>query len=83
MYAVQQPLAASTLADVMTVPAWKSLATWYVVAQNDEAIPPPAQHLFAQRMGATVTAVAASHVVMTSRPDEVAAVIQSAADAVS
>lgn len=39
MYAVQQALAASTLQDVMGVPAWKSCPTWFMVAQNDEAIP--------------------------------------------
>jgi alpha/beta hydrolase family protein len=53
MYAVQQPLAASSFGDVMGVPAWKSLPTWYLVAANDEAIPPPAERQFAARMGAT------------------------------
>jgi pimeloyl-ACP methyl ester carboxylesterase len=81
MWAVQQPLAASTLGDVMAAPAWKSLPSWYVVAQNDEAIPPDAQRLFAQRMGATTVEVASSHVAMTSHPDEVTALIQNAIDA--
>ena len=40
MYAVQQPLHTSTLGDVMGVPAWKSLPSWYLVAASDEAIPP-------------------------------------------
>jgi len=83
MFAVQQPLAASTLGDVMGVPAWKALPTWYLVAQDDEAIPPDAERLFAQRMGATVVEVASSHVAMTSHPDEVAALIQQAIDAVT
>jgi pimeloyl-ACP methyl ester carboxylesterase len=30
MYAVQQPLHASALSDVMGVPAWKSLPSWYL-----------------------------------------------------
>src|SRR3954451_9989784 len=47
MFAVQQPLAASTLQDVMGVPAWRSLPTSYLVAANDEAIPPDAERLFA------------------------------------
>jgi len=51
MYAVQQPLAASTLQDVMGVPAWKSHPSWFLVAANDEAIPPDAERLFAKRMG--------------------------------
>src|SRR4029077_17854031 len=42
MYAVQQPLASSAFTDVMGIPAWKSLPSWYLVAQNDEAIPPAA-----------------------------------------
>jgi pimeloyl-ACP methyl ester carboxylesterase len=82
MYAVQQPLAASTLGDVMGTPAWKGLPCWYMVAQNDEAIPPDAERLWAQRMGATTVEVASSHVAMTSHPDEVVALIQSAVDAV-
>jgi pimeloyl-ACP methyl ester carboxylesterase len=81
MYATQQPLAASTLGDVMGVPAWKQVPTWYVVAQNDEAIPPDAERLFAARMGATTIELASSHVAMTSHPDEVADVIKQAAGA--
>ena len=73
MYAVQQPLAASTLDDVMTTPAWKTLPTWFAVAQHDEVIPPDAERQFAQRMGATTVEVDSSHVVMISHPDEVTA----------
>jgi pimeloyl-ACP methyl ester carboxylesterase len=80
MYAVQQPLSAGTLGDVMGAPAWKSLPTWYMVAQNDEAIPPDAERLFAQRMGATVVEVASSHVAMVSHPGEVVKLIKAAAD---
>ena len=82
MYAVQQPLAASTLGDVMTTPAWKTLPTWFAVARHDEVIPPDAERHFAQRMGATTVEVDSSHVVMISHPDEVVALIQSAVDTV-
>ena len=78
MFAVQQALAASTLQDVMGVPAWKSLPSWYLVAQNDEAIPPDAERLFASRMGATTIEVASSHVAMVSHPDEVVSLIGTA-----
>ena len=57
MYAVQQPLAAAAFADVMGVPAWKSLPSWYMVATKDQAIPPDAERMFAKRMGATVVEV--------------------------
>jgi pimeloyl-ACP methyl ester carboxylesterase len=80
MFAVQQPLAASTFTDVMEVPAWKSLPAWYLVATNDEAIPPEAQRLFAKRMDADTVEVHSSHVAMVSHPSEVVRLIQTAAD---
>jgi pimeloyl-ACP methyl ester carboxylesterase len=80
--AVQQPLAFSTLNDVMGTPAWKNLPTWFAVAQHDEVIPPDGERLFAQRMGATTIEVDSSHVVMLSHPDEVVALIGSAVDKV-
>src|ERR1700736_6761056 len=48
LYAVQQPLAVAAINDVMGVPAWKSLPSWYMVAAEDEALPPDAQRLFAE-----------------------------------
>ena len=78
MYAVQQALAVSAFDDVMGVPAWKSLPSWYLVAQNDEAIPPNAERQFAQRMGATTVEIPSSHVAMVSYPAEVAALIEKA-----
>lgn len=80
MYAVQQPLASSAFTDVMGVPAWKSLPSWYLVAQNDEALPPDAERLFAKRMGATTTEIPSSHVAMVSHATEVAQLIATAAE---
>jgi len=82
MYAVQQALAGSAFTDVMGVPVWKSQPAWYLVASDDEAIPPDAERLFASRMGATTIEVPSSHVAMVSHPDEVARLIESAAQAV-
>src|SRR5580704_347535 len=83
LYAVQQPLAASTLADVMGEPAWKSLPTWFLVADGDQAIPPDAERQFAKRMGATTVEVASNHLVMVSHPDAVAKLIRTAATALA
>jgi pimeloyl-ACP methyl ester carboxylesterase len=80
MYAVQQPLASSAFTDVMGVPAWKSLPSWYLVAQNDEALPPDAERQFADRMGATTTEISSSHVAMVSHATEVAQLIATAAE---
>ena len=82
MYAVQQGLSMSTFEDVMGVPAWKSHPSWYLVATNDEAIPPDAERMFAERMGAETVEVASSHVAMVSHPDAVSDLIQTAAKAV-
>jgi pimeloyl-ACP methyl ester carboxylesterase len=79
MYAVQQALASSAFTDVMGTPAWKSLPSWYLVAENDEAIPPDAERQFAARMGATTVDVPSSHVAMVSHPTEVADLIETAA----
>jgi len=79
MYAVQQPLSMTTFEDVMGEPLWKSIPTWFLVATNDEAIPPDAERQFASRMGATTIEVAASHVAMVSQPGQVAQLIEKAA----
>jgi len=83
MYAVQQALAASAFGDVMGVPAWKSLPSWYLVAANDEAIPPPAERQFAARMGATTVEIPSSHVAMVSHPENVVELIEAAAKEIS
>jgi pimeloyl-ACP methyl ester carboxylesterase len=82
MYAVQQPLASSAFTDVMGVPAWRSLPSWYLVALNDEAIPPDAERRFAERMGAVTLEVPSSHVAMVAHPAEVAELIEKAAASV-
>jgi len=80
LYAVQQALAASAFTDVMGAPAWRSLPSWYLVAQNDEAIPPDAERQFATRMGATTVEAPSSHVAMVSHPQDVAELIEKAAE---
>ena len=83
LYAVQQPLTGSALGEVMGFPAWKSLPSWYLVAQNDEALPPDVERQFAARMGATTVEIPSSHVPMVSHPNEVADLIEKAANAVA
>ena len=82
MYAVQQPLSASALGEVMGVPAWKSLPSWFMVADGDQAIPPDAERLFAKRMRATTVEIPTNHVAMVSHPDDVVKLIETAAKAV-
>jgi pimeloyl-ACP methyl ester carboxylesterase len=82
MYAVQQPLAASAFGEVMGVPAWKTRPSWYLVAADDQALPPDVERMFAGRMGASTTTIASGHLAMVSHPDEVTHLIRTAAEAV-
>ena len=82
MFAVQQPLATSTFEDVMGVPTWKSHPSWFLVAADDQAIPPDAERQFAKRMGATTIEIPTGHVAMVSHPDEVTQLIETAAKTV-
>ena len=77
MYAVQQPLPLASYDDVMGLQRGKNDVppTGMPVVQNDEAIPPDAECLFAKRMGATASELRSGHVGMVSasrrgcRPD--------------
>ncbi len=80
MWAVQQGLSMSTFEDVMGVPAWKSRPSWYLVATNDEAIPPDAERMFAKRMGANTIEVRSSHLAMVSHAADVVRLIEAAAN---
>jgi len=82
MHAVQQPLAATALQDEIGAPAWKSRPCWYLVATDDQAIPPEAERQFAKRMDATTVEVPSGHLAMISHPDEVARLIETAAKSV-
>jgi pimeloyl-ACP methyl ester carboxylesterase len=83
MYAAQQPLHVSTFDDVMGIPAWKALPSWYLIAQNDEVIPPEAERQFAKRMGADTIEIVSGHCAMVSHPEETYERIVAAARAVA
>lgn len=83
MAASQLPWGVAAFAEKVTVPAWKSKPSWYLVATDDKMIPPPAQRQMAQRAGAKVTEVKGSHAVYMSQPQAVADLIEKAAIAAS
>ncbi len=82
MYAVQQPIPLSAYGEKMGTPAWKTLPSWFLVAKEDQVIPPDAERAFAKRMQATTEEVKSSHVIMVSHPDRVTSLIEKAAQAV-
>jgi pimeloyl-ACP methyl ester carboxylesterase len=81
MAVTQKPLAGSAFGATTKVAAWRTTPSWFVVAQNDNVIPPDLERFFAKRMGAKTTEIKSSHVVFMSHPKEVAAVIEAAASA--
>jgi len=79
----QVPWGVEALSGAISVPAWKSKPSWYLIATDDRMIPPPAQQFMSKRAGSTVVEVKGSHSVYVSKPGEVAALIETAAKGVN
>jgi len=77
--ATQGPILAAAFGTKVSVAAWKTKPSWYIVAKMDEAIAPDEERFFAKRMKATTTELNTSHLPMLSKPNEVAAIIMDAA----
>jgi len=59
----------------ISVPAWRTQPSWYLITTDDRMIPLEAQRAMAKRAGATVVEVKGSHSVCASYPRAVAALI--------
>jgi pimeloyl-ACP methyl ester carboxylesterase len=81
MAATQRPVAAAAFTDPSGPPAWKTLPSWAVVATDDKAAGTDVVRSMAQRAGADIVEVAASHVVMVSQPQAVADLVLKAVHA--
>jgi len=79
-YATQGPINGAALGGVLTQAAWRSRPTYYLIGDQDHAIPRIEQERMAARMNATVAHVDSSHVPMLSQPRAVANFILQAAD---
>jgi pimeloyl-ACP methyl ester carboxylesterase len=75
----QVPWGVGALAGKVSIPAWKSKPSLYLVATEDKMIPPAAQRLMAGRAGAKVVEAKGSHAIYVSQPDQVVAVVEQAA----
>jgi pimeloyl-ACP methyl ester carboxylesterase len=79
MAAAQKPLAGAIFGETLQTTASRNIPSWYIVAKQDNAIPPDLERFFGKRLGATVTEVESSHVPYVSRPEDVIRVIETAA----
>ena len=77
--ASQRPAELATLSEPSGIPAWKTIPSWYLVANQDHAIPPAAERFMAHRVGAHTVKIDSSHVAMISHPKTVTDLILSAA----
>jgi pimeloyl-ACP methyl ester carboxylesterase len=80
--ATQGPTFGGVFDEKLTEAAYETRPSWYVVAKHDGMIPPPVEEAMAAGIKATVTEIDGSHVVMLSKPQQVADVILAAAASV-
>jgi pimeloyl-ACP methyl ester carboxylesterase len=80
MAAAQKPYNQSILAEKSGPPAWKQLPSWYQISENDHAIPPDAERMFAKQINAITISLRSSHASPLSHPNEVAQLILNAAN---
>jgi pimeloyl-ACP methyl ester carboxylesterase len=79
----QRPLSEVTFGEMTQDPAWKTLPSWAIISPSDFVIGPSGERFMAERSGATITEVEASHAMMISQPQVIADVILTAVAAVS
>jgi pimeloyl-ACP methyl ester carboxylesterase len=75
----QVPWGVDALGGTISEAAWRIKPSRYLLTTQDRMIPPPAQRAMAERTGATITEVPASHAVYVSQPQAVASLIKQAA----
>ncbi|MGW4533041.1 alpha/beta fold hydrolase [Nocardia sp. NPDC004340] len=78
----QVPWGVEALGGAINEAAWRSKPSWYLHVTEDKMIPPAAQLSMAERIGATIAETPGSHAIYVSRPEVVANLIRTTADAV-
>lgn len=77
--AVQGQSYAPLFDEKLTVAAWKTKPTWFLISAKDRMLPPAMEVAAAKRMGAVTTTLPTCHMVIQQEPAKVAAVIDEAA----
>ncbi len=76
----QKPISGAAFGAPAIVAAWHLKPTYYAISANDMMLSSQAEAFFAQRMKATTVTIQSSHASPVSHPDEVAALIEQAAE---
>ena len=75
----QVPWGLGAVGAKISAPAWRVRPSYYLLATEDQMIPPAAQRVMAARAKASITETPSSHAVMLSKPGQVADFIEMAA----
>jgi pimeloyl-ACP methyl ester carboxylesterase len=81
--AVQRPINGACLQEKASRPLWKTVPSWYLLAEQDRMINPETQAFMAQRMKATLRRLDVDHTPIATAPDHVVALLLEAAKSVS
>jgi pimeloyl-ACP methyl ester carboxylesterase len=79
--AEQRPLSLNALTEASGTPAWQTIPSWYMVANQDRAIAPNLERFMAARMHAHTVDVNGPHLLMLTDPGAVTSLIEAAATA--
>jgi pimeloyl-ACP methyl ester carboxylesterase len=79
MAAAQKPIFGAIFGQSVPTAAWRTIQSWYLVAQDDRAINPQLERFYAKRMNAKTSEIKSSHLPFISHPQKVAALIEEAA----
>ena len=80
--AVQRPISLACITVPVGRPRWKDLPSWFLLAEDDRMIAPDTQRFMAERMKATIKALAVDHTPIITAPGAVTDIIREAMAAV-
>jgi hypothetical protein len=72
MRATQRPLSAYAFTERASAAGWADTPSWYLVSNQDNAIPPEVQRFMAQRKEAVTDSINGSHTAFVAQPKAVA-----------
>ena len=81
--AVQRPIHGACLQEKASRPLWKTVPSWYLLAEQDRMINPEMQDFMARRMKATLRRLDVDHTPIATAPDHVVGLLLEVGKSVS
>jgi pimeloyl-ACP methyl ester carboxylesterase len=81
--AVQRPINGTCLQEKAPQPLWKTVPSWYLLAEQDRMINPETQDFMARRMKATLRRLDVDHTPIATAPDHVVGLLLEVGKSVS